>query len=59
MVDTIVSAGADLNPVRNDNKLPLTIINEKLAKDPDSNELYDIHELLVRKGAVADWKSSE
>jgi hypothetical protein len=58
MVETIVSAGADLNPVRNDNKLPLTIINEKLEKDPDSNELFDIKELLVRKGAVPDWRTT-
>ena len=58
MVETIISHGADVNPVRNDNKLPLNIINEKLEKDPDNTVLYDIKELLVRKGAVDDWRTS-
>ena len=42
IVDTLVNTGADLNAVRNDNKLPLNIINEKLKHDPDSDVLFDI-----------------
>jgi len=50
-VELIVNAGADLNPVRNDDKLPLTIVRERLAADPDNNDLFDIEEFLTRKGA--------
>lgn len=56
MVTTLVDRGAELNAVRNDDKLPLTIINEKLDKDPDNEVLFDIKELLERKGAVTDWR---
>jgi len=45
-----------LNPVRNDDKLPLTIIRERLEADPDNNDLFDIEELLVRKGASLNWR---
>jgi len=51
IVEMIMDAGADLNPVRNDDKLPLAIIRERLEADPDNNDLYDIEELLTRKGA--------
>ena len=57
MVEAIVSQGADLNPVRNDDMMPLTIINKKYEADPDSNTLFDIKELLERKGAKSDWRT--
>ena len=44
IVEQIVEAGADLNSVRNDDKLPLTIIRARLEADPDNNDLYDIDE---------------
>ena len=56
-VDAIVYAGADLNSINNDGKLPLNIIDDKLKQDPDSNELFDIKELLERKGAKSEWRS--
>lgn len=58
MVTTLVDYGADVNGVRNDDKLPLTIIDLKLKEDPDNEVLFDIKELLERKGAVADWRTS-
>jgi len=51
-----VEAGADLNSVRNDDKLPLTIIRARLEADPDNNDLYDIDEYLTRKGASLSWR---
>ena len=56
IVELIVNKGAQLNPVRNDDKLPLTIIRERLEADPDNNDLFDIEELLVRKGASLNWR---
>ena len=56
IVELIVNAGADLNPVRNDDKLPLTIVRERLEADPDNNDLYDIEEFLTRKGASTSWR---
>jgi len=56
IVELVVEAGADLNPVRNDNKLPLTIIRERMEADPDNNDLYDIEEYLTRKGAQISWR---
>ena len=56
IVEAIVEAGADLNPVRNDDKLPLTIIRERLEADPDNNDLFDIDEMLTRKGAKTTWR---
>jgi len=56
IVELIVNAGADLNPVRNDDKLPLTIIRERLVADPDNNDLFDIEEFLTRKGASISWR---
>jgi len=52
----IVDAKADLNPVRNDDKLPLTIVRERLEANPDNNDLYDIEEFLTRKGASMSWR---
>ena len=56
IVELIVNAGADLNPVRNDDKLPLTIIRERLEADPDNNDLYDIEEFLTRMGGKISWR---
>ena len=56
IVELIVNAGADLNPVRNDDKLPLTIIRERLEADPDNNDLYDIEEFLTRMGGKVTWR---
>ncbi len=58
MVDTVVSMGVDVNSVRNDDKLPLAIINAKLELDPDNDVLFDIKELLERKGAKTDWRQT-
>ena len=52
----IVNAGADLNPVRNDDKLPLQIVRDRLEADPDNNDLFDIEEFLTRKGAKTTWR---
>lgn len=56
IVELLVTAGADLDPVRNDDKLPLTIIRERLEADPDNNDLFDIEEFLTRKGAKVSWR---
>ena len=56
IVEMIVNAGADLDPVRNDDKLPLAIVRERLEKDPDNNDLFDIEEFLTRKGAKVAWR---
>ena len=56
IVELIVNAGADLDPVRNDDKLPLAIVRERLEANPDNNDLYDIEEFLTRKGASTTWR---
>lgn len=56
IVESIVNAGADVNPVRDDDKLPLTIINQRLQEDPDNYDLQDIQELLLKKGASTAWR---
>ena len=56
IVESIINAGADVNPIRNDDKLPLTIIKERLEEDPDNNDLLDIEELLLKKGAQLTWR---
>lgn len=58
MVSTVVDMGVDVNPVRNDDKVPLAIINAKLEADPDNDALFDIKELLERKGAKTDWRQT-
>ena len=57
MVNTVVEKGADVNAVRNDDKLPLTIIQDKIKTDPENDVLEEIKELLERKGALADWRN--
>ena len=57
MVSALISQGAELNPVRNDDMMPLAIINKKYADNPDSDVLYDIKELMERKGARSSWRS--
>ena len=57
MVELIVGAGADINAIRNDDKLPLAIIRERLEADPDNNDLFDIEEFLTRKGGKISWRS--
>lgn len=56
IIELLVNAGADLDPVRNDDKLPLAIIRERLEADPDNNDLFDIEEFLTRKGAKVSWR---
>ena len=57
MVDTVISNGADVNAVRDDDKMPLNIINQKLEQEPENGTLLDIKELLERKGAKTDWRN--
>jgi ankyrin repeat protein len=57
MVSMIVDKGADINAVRNDDKLPLTIVLNRLVDDPDNEEMLDCKELLERKGALSDWRN--
>lgn len=57
LVNTIVERGVEVNAVRNDDKMPLSIVNAKLAKDPNNEVLKDIKELLESKGAKADWRN--
>ena len=57
IVETIVSTGADVNPVNNDDQLPLAIIKRRLeTEDPESYDLQDIYELLQKKGATLTWR---
>ena len=51
IVRTIMETKADLNPVRNDDKLPLTIIKARIEEDPDNFALAEIEEMLEMKGA--------
>ena len=51
IVRNIIETNADLNPVRNDDKLPLTIIKERIEEDPDNFALAEIEEMLEKKGA--------
>jgi ankyrin repeat protein len=57
MVEIVISNGADVNAVRNDDKLPLNIINAKLQQDPENETLLEIKDLLERKGAKTDWRN--
>ena len=57
IVNIIIDAKADLNPIRNDDKLPLTLIKERLEEDPDNFGLAEIEETLEKKGAQVTWRS--
>jgi len=56
VVETLVSAGADVNAVNEDNDLPLTIVQRKREKDLENEALEDIEWFLEKNGGVADWK---
>jgi len=56
IVRTIMETKADLNPVRNDDKLPLTIIKARIEEGNDSFELAEIEEMLEMKGAQVSWR---
>ena len=56
IVRNIIEAKADLNPVRNDDKLPLTIIKERIEEDPDNFALAEIEEMLEKGGAQVSWR---
>ena len=56
IVRNIIEAKADLNPVRNDDKLPLTIIKERIEEDPDNFALAEIEEMLEKGGAQVTWR---
>ena len=36
IVEILADGGADLNPVNNDEKMPLITIRERIAKDPNN-----------------------
>lgn len=55
IVEAIVSQGADVNAVNNDNELPLTLIKMRREKDPENEVLEDIEWFLEKRGAVDDW----
>jgi hypothetical protein len=57
IIETLFEGGADVNPVNNDNEMPLQLLRRRLKADPENEELLDIDEYLVRKGAKTDWRS--
>lgn len=57
IIDTLIQNGADVNAVREDDSLPLNIINAKLKLEPENSTLLDIKELLERRGARTDWRN--
>ena len=57
IVSNILEMKADVNPVRNDDKLPLTIIKERIDDDPESFDLAEIEEMLEKRGAKVSWRS--
>ena len=57
VVETIVSASADVNAVNEDNDLPLTIIKRRREKDMENETLEDIEWYLEKNGGVDNWKN--
>jgi len=56
IIEILLDGGAHVNPVRNDNMMPLGLIRERLEKDPENYDLIDIEIKLVQKGAKEDWR---
>lgn len=52
--------GADVNAVNSDDKLPLTLLTERISKLSDNSSvlgsLKQIHHYLISKGALSTWK---
>lgn len=57
IIKILISGGADINSVNSDDKMPLSIIKERLDKQPDNEKIKEIYEYLKSKGAVLNWKS--
>ncbi len=56
LLKTLVDGGADINAVNNDNKMPLSLVRERLEKDQENAKLKEIYEYLQDKGAVLNWR---
>lgn len=52
----LVEGGADVNAVNNDDKLPLTLIKERLDTDHENEKLGKIYDYLKSQGAVMNWR---
>lgn len=58
IIETLLDGGADINPVNNDNLMPLGIIRKRLENDPENYDLQDIEINLLQRGATDDWRLS-
>lgn len=56
IIEILVDGGADVNPVNNDDQMPLLQIMKRRKEDPDNEGLEDIEYYLKRKGARTDWR---
>ena len=56
IVSIIINAKADVNPIRNDDKMPLGLIKEQIEEDPDNFALAEIEEMLEKRGAIVNWR---
>ncbi|CDW81211.1 ankyrin repeat domain protein [Stylonychia lemnae] len=56
MIKILVEAGADVNAVTSDDKMPLILIKERLASDMTNTKLEKIYDYLEEKGAKLTWR---
>ena len=57
IIEVLVDGGADVNSVNNDDEMPLQLLRRRLQKEPENEQLQDLEEYLVRKGAKTHWRS--
>ena len=57
IIEILVDGGADVNAVNNDDEMPLLLLRRRLQKDDQNEQLLDLEEYLMRKGAKTNWRT--
>jgi ankyrin repeat protein len=56
IIQILLDGGSDINAVNSDDKLPLTILKERLEKDPSNESLKELYTFVESKGGVLEWR---